>query len=227
LFPPFQDILARDVVEFTPYVYQILSQLLALHVSDGIPDIYMSILGPLLQPPAWENHANIPALVNLLTSYLEKGSLVIAQKGNLPAFLGIFQKLLSSRINDHHGFNLCKAIFEYVPQQHLEPFKKNIFVLILTRIFQSKTPKFTRAFLEFVSYLVLLEKPDLSPDNLIQVFDTIQPNPLFGGLLDNIILPEFSKVTSAEDRKMIALGMTRFLTTSSAMLNQYFSYWYF
>jgi exportin-2 (importin alpha re-exporter) len=226
LFPPFQEILARDVVEFTPYVYQILSQLLALHTVVGIPDIYMSILGPLLQPPAWENHANIPALVNLLTSYLEKGSLEIAQKGNLPAFLGIFQKLLSSRINDHHGLNLCKAIFEYVPHAQLEPYKKNIFVLILTRIFQSKTSKFTRSFLEFLSYLVLLDNPDLTPDTIIHILDSVQPDPLFGGLLQNIILPEFSKVINANDRKMIALGMTRFLTASNIMLNQYLQYWY-
>jgi exportin-2 (importin alpha re-exporter) len=185
----------------------------------------MTILAPLLQPAAWENHANIPALINLLSAYLEKGSTIVVQQGNLPAFLGIFQKLLASRVNDHHGFNLCKSIFEYVAPEALEQYKKNIFVLILTRIFQSKTAKFTRSFLEFLSFLLLLDRPDLSSDGMIQIFDTMQQNPLFGGLLDNIILPEFSKVLVANDRKMIALGMTRLLVNSASMVNQYFAYW--
>jgi exportin-2 (importin alpha re-exporter) len=104
----------------------------------------------------------------------------------------------------------------------LAPFVKNIFVLILTRIFQSKTPKFTRSFLEFISYLIVLEKPSMTPDDIVNAFDSVQANPLFGPLMENIILPEFSKVSGASDRKMIALGMTRLLTNSNTMLNQYY-----
>lgn len=56
LFVQFQEILAADVVEFTPYVFQILSQLLALHPdNEGIPPAYVPVLPPLLQPAQWEN----------------------------------------------------------------------------------------------------------------------------------------------------------------------------
>ncbi|KAJ3329457.1 importin-alpha export receptor, partial [Kappamyces sp. JEL0680] len=136
---PFQEILAHDVLEFTPYVFQVLSQLLALHTEDGIPATYLTLLQPLLQPSQWENHANIPALVNFLSSFLSKSYKTIIQQGQFPAFLGIFQKLVSSRLNDHHGMNFLKAIFEYVPSDELAPYAKNLFVLMMQRIFQSKT----------------------------------------------------------------------------------------
>lgn len=77
LFGPFQAILQQDVsgkrpmkhflrrrlscnslicLEFIPYVFQILGQLLALHTEAGIPAAYQSMLPPLLQPTLWESH---------------------------------------------------------------------------------------------------------------------------------------------------------------------------
>ena len=174
LFAPLQEIVVLDVVEFTPYVFQVLSQLLALHSSEGIPPVYMTLLMPLLQPAPWENYANIPALVNFLSSFLQKGSKTIIQSGHFQAFLGIFQKLISSRVNDHHGLNFLKQVFEYVPTESLHPFTKNLFVLLMTRIFQSKTPKFTKHFLDFLSYILLLEKPGMGVDDVIAVIESIQ-----------------------------------------------------
>ena len=181
LFGPFQEILAHDVVEFTPYVFQVLSQLLALHGTDGIPEVYLTLLMPLLQPAPWENYANIPALVNFLSSFLQKNSKTIIQSGHFQAFLGIFQKLVASRVNDHHGLNFLKQIFEYVPADALSPYTKNLFVLLLTRIFQSKTPKFTKHFLDFLSYVILLQKPGFGADEIIAVIESVQ-----GGYVDMI-----------------------------------------
>jgi exportin-2 (importin alpha re-exporter) len=196
-----------------------------LHTSPGIPDLYFVILQPLLQPVAWESHANIPALVNLLTSFLEKGCDVLIQKGLYEAFLGIFQKLLASKANDHHGFTLLKSIFEFTPSQSLKSFSKNMFVLILTRIFQSKTPKLTKSFLDFISYIFLLENPKMTIDEVIQTIDSLQAQPLFGGLLENIIIPEFKNVTVIMDRKRTSLAMTRLLTTSKCMQTTHASSW--
>ena len=69
LFDPFQVILQQDVagnivifdfifkvIEFMPYVFQILSQLLEFHNEAGIPPAYQAMLTPLLQPALWESH---------------------------------------------------------------------------------------------------------------------------------------------------------------------------
>lgn len=121
------------------------------------------------------NLANIPALVNLLSAFLAKSSTAIIQNGQFTAFLGIFQKLAASRANDHHGLNFLKAIYEYVPTEVLSSYLKNLFVILMTRIFQSKTPKFTRYFLELVVFMFLLDKPNMGIDDIITVFDSIQP----------------------------------------------------
>lgn len=115
LTPQFLSILQNDITEFTPYVLQLMSQLMELHGSKDIPAQYLSILPPLLQPGPWENHGNIPALVRLMESYVSKGAAAITSNNQISPFLGICQKLVSSRLNDHHGFELLSVMFEKLP----------------------------------------------------------------------------------------------------------------
>jgi exportin-2 (importin alpha re-exporter) len=212
LFNTFQEILAHEVAEFTPYVYQILSQLLELH-QQGVPDVYFVILQPLMTPLPWENHANIPALVNLLCSFLEKANTQLIQKGIFQSFLGIFQKLLSSKMNDHHGFTLLESIFEYTPVETLAPFVKNMFVVIMTRLFQSTTPKLERSFLKFLVFVFNLDRPGLQIDDIITSIDSINPQPLFGSLLQNILIKHFQSLQTLKEKKDTELAMIRLLCT--------------
>lgn len=65
------------MLEFLPYVFQVMSLLLEIH-SNAIPSSYMALFPHLLQPILWERTGNIPPLVRLLQAYLEKGSAAIA-----------------------------------------------------------------------------------------------------------------------------------------------------
>ena len=56
---------------------------------------------------------NIPGLVKLMKAYVVKGADYIAQSNQISAFLGICQKLVASRMNDHYGFELLESIFEH------------------------------------------------------------------------------------------------------------------
>jgi exportin-2 (importin alpha re-exporter) len=174
LISPFQDILMNEVAEFMPYVFQILSQLLNLHKETGIPAFYQEMLPPILQPTLWEKPGNVPALVNLLASYPKKDANFVSQAQKLPAFLGVCQKLISSRLNDHHGLYLLSKVIESMPSSEIISFMPNIMVLLLTRLSQSKTPKFSKGFLIFVSQLINFEKQGFSCDDIIAIFDTIQ-----------------------------------------------------
>lgn len=115
LFPPFQTILQQDVSEFTPFVFQILSQLLELHADADLPDAYKALLPPLLTPTLWESRGNIPALVRLLRAFLSKGAQAIVAANQLAPMLGIFQHLVASKATDQHAFELLEAIYEFVP----------------------------------------------------------------------------------------------------------------
>lgn len=60
------------IVEFIPYVFQILSLMLEMH-EEKIPESYAELYSFLLAPVLWERMGNIPPLVRLLRAYIEKG----------------------------------------------------------------------------------------------------------------------------------------------------------
>lgn len=68
LFPPFQKVLANDVEALSPYVYQVLAQMLELRPS-GVSPAYMSMFPVLLTPTLWDRVSNVPAIVKLIEVY--------------------------------------------------------------------------------------------------------------------------------------------------------------
>lgn len=102
-------------IEFIPYAFQLLAQLLDYHHGTNLPDMYVGLLNLILNPTLWEQ-GNIPALVRLLEAYLSKGSDTILSSNRLEPILGIFQqKLVGSRQNDHYAMSLLSAITKAVP----------------------------------------------------------------------------------------------------------------
>ncbi|GAA6061481.1 hypothetical protein JCM10212_002560 [Sporobolomyces blumeae] len=220
LFPPFHQILQQDVSEFTPFVFQILSQLLELHPPADMPDSYKVLLPPLLTPTLWESRGNIPALVRLLRAFLTRGATQIVAAGQVTPMLGIFQHLIQSKANDQYGFELLEALLESVPLASLSQYLSTpIFVLLLTRLQGSKTDKFSQGLLKFICFAAAIQKDGLDADVAIGMLDGVQPQPgLFAQVLP-VLLPEAQKVPT-KDRKLVAVGLTNLLTRSSKMLNE-------
>ncbi|KAK4047158.1 importin-alpha export receptor [Microbotryomycetes sp. JL201] len=215
LFPPFQAILQQDVSEFTPFVFQILSQLLELHGQSDFPDAYKALLPPLLTPTLWEARGNVPALVRLLRAFLSKGAQSIVASNQLPPMLGIFQHLVASKGTDQFGFELLEAIYEFVPFESIRQYMSNpVFVLLLTRLQGSKTDKFSQGLLKLICLLAAINKPGVDTDGVIAMVDGVQPG-LFGQVLP-VLLPEALKAP-LKDRKVIAVGLSNLLTQSNTM----------
>ncbi|PWN49609.1 Cse1-domain-containing protein [Violaceomyces palustris] len=214
LFGPFTSILQSDVAEFAPYVFQILSQMLELHSDSQMPEAYASLLPPLLMPALWEQRGNVPALVRLLRAFLSKGSDRIVANGQLQSLLGIYQKLIASRLNDSYGFELLESIFENISTTHMEPFKGRVLTLMLTRLQSSKTDKFVKSFIYFVCFLCCQQK-DHFPDYVISIFESVQPG-LFLQILQGVILPEIQSLPE-RNRRVAAVGLSRLLTASQQM----------
>ncbi|KAJ3103005.1 importin-alpha export receptor [Phlyctochytrium planicorne] len=203
LFPPFEAILQRDIAEYTPYVFQLFSQMLSLHQEPGIPQTYKPMLAPMLLPNVWES----------------QGAAAIVADNQLPPVLGIFQKLIASRANDQYGFNLLEAIYDSIPMNVLAPFQKNIFFLILQRTMGSRTPKFVKSLLQFLSNLFLTERDGLSCDVVLSVFDSIELG-LFAKLSRSVIIPALQENYNFGDRRLFSIGFTRLLATSNKMLEE-------
>lgn len=100
--------------EFSPFVFQILSQLLELH-TDTLPEAYQALLGPILMAPLWMQRGNVPALTRLLSAFLAKGADILAQGSHLSSIKDIVRYLVESKANDVYGCDIIEAMFRYVP----------------------------------------------------------------------------------------------------------------
>ncbi|KAK3842665.1 MAG: putative importin-alpha export receptor [Linnemannia gamsii] len=212
LFQPFQVILQQDIVEFTPYVFQLLSQLLSFNAGTELSSAYQALFLPLVQPTLWQQQGNIPALVKLLQAYLQKGWPWIVSNNQLEPLLGVFQKLVSSKINDHHSFELLQTMILNVPMSTLGNYMKHVLVVLLTRLQTHKTDKFRKGFINFSFFYMALEIEGTGPDGYWALFDTVQSG-LFVQFLKTAWLAEAQKVSGRIERKTCAVAMVRLLTS--------------
>jgi exportin-2 (importin alpha re-exporter) len=105
----------NTITEFIPYIFQILAQLLELHPATDLPQEYQALLGPLLSANLWEQRGNVPALARIWKALLLRGGPVIAANGQIQGLLGIFQRLIGSKINDIYAYELLQALYEFLP----------------------------------------------------------------------------------------------------------------
>ncbi|GCB70322.1 hypothetical protein scyTo_0001247 [Scyliorhinus torazame] len=215
LFPVFTEILQNDVQEFLPYVFQVMSLLLEIYSADISP-CYMALFPHLLQPLLWERVGNIPPLVRLLQAFLEKGanSISTSAADKIPGLLGVFQKLIASKANDHQGFYLLNSIIEHMPPDAMHQYRKQIFILLFQRLQNSKTTKFVKSFLVFVNLYAV----KYGAIALQEIFDSIQPK-MFGMVLEKIVVPEVQKVSGQIEKKICAVGITKILTECPSMMD--------
>lgn len=129
LFGPFTIILQQDidrellssvsycsdfVLEYIPYIFQILAQMLDLHTAE-VPDEYRGLLPFLLTPAIWQQKGSIPGLVKLLKAYLSRDSKQMVAGGQVASVLAVAQqRLIPSKLNDVWGFELLQAVVLHV-----------------------------------------------------------------------------------------------------------------
>lgn len=212
LFPIVENVLVRDVGEFLPYVFQILSLLLKVRPSP-VPTAYMVVYPLLLTPVLWERQGNIPALVRLLQAFVQKAPDKVTMDDKLPALLGVFQKLIASKSNDHEGFYLLSSLVEHLEPAKLNMHLKNILIVLFQRLQSSKTTKYVKGLLVFFS----LFAGRFGGPALVENIETIQPQ-MFKMVVERLFLKDVQKVSGTTERRICAIGITKLLTETPAML---------
>lgn len=220
LFPIIENIFVRDVTEFLPYVFQMLSLLLEVR-PQPIPAPYMTIYPHLLVPMLWDRSGNIPGLIRLLQAFVEKAPNELPMGEKLMNLLGVFQKLIASKSNDHHGFYLMNSIVEHVNPDVMMAHYKDILVLLFQRLQSSKTTKYVKSLITFLCLFVSKRGGAV----LIKLVDSIQPK-LFRMVLEKVIIADVQKVSGSNERKICAIGITNLLTDTPDMLtDSYIDLW--
>ncbi|KAH8279559.1 hypothetical protein KR018_000957 [Drosophila ironensis] len=222
LFPVFEGILQQDIVEFMPYVFQMFSVLLEVRDGKGsIPEPYWALFPCLLTPALWDRTGNVTPLIRLISAFIKQGSSQIQALGKLGGILGIFQKMIASKVNDHEGFYLLQTLISYYPAEEMQGSMRQIFTLLFQRLSLSKTAKYINGIIVFFSFYTI----KYSGGQLVQLIDEIQPG-MFGMLLERIFISDISKVIKELERKLVAVGVTKMLTETPEILQPpYATFW--
>ncbi|CAM9270853.1 unnamed protein product [Discosporangium mesarthrocarpum] len=209
LFPPFQQVLTEDVVEFVPYVFQIFAQIMELGPGGSISPGYKALFPFLVMPAVWERKGNVPAVTALVQAYVDRDAGAIVEWGHLKAVLAVFQKLLSSRANEVHAFSLLSVLVEKVDPSQLEPYLWDVFQLLLVTLQHRKTVKFVRFLTIFLCTFIVKQGVPL----FRHCFSHRQQAGLLEMIMRQVWIPNFDNrlVLDPGDRKVQVVGMTLLL----------------
>jgi len=205
LLPVFSKIVTEAGADvYSPFVFQLLSYFLETRKS--LPDGYKPLIKELLNPIFWEQSGNLPALTRLVQAFLSTGADYITSSDLLVPILGVFQKLVSSKINDYLGFYIAEAIVQYNPLEKFNFALQDIFRIIFTRVQGSKTTQLVRSLLVFFSFIICFHGPKVFTDTLRQ----LQPN-LVLMVFQNLWIPNIEQVKGRIDRKICTIAMAKVL----------------
>jgi exportin-2 (importin alpha re-exporter) len=98
------------VLEFVPYVFQILAALLEANPSSPLSDNFKTLIRPLLVPAVWEVRGNVPGLARFLSAIIPKATQVVVATNQLEPILGVFQKLISGKKAEQAAFDILEAV---------------------------------------------------------------------------------------------------------------------
>lgn len=213
LFPSLQMILAKDVAEFFPYAFQLLSQLVELN-SPPIPPHYMQIFDILLLPDSWKKPGNVPALVRLLQSFLQKAPHELNREGRLNQVLEIFNKLVTAPRSDEQGFYVLNTIIENLGYDVIAPYMSSIWTCLFWRLQNNKTTKFVKSFVIFMSLFLVKH----GPQNLVTSVNAVQAG-IFLMIIEQIWIPTLKLITGSIELKLAAVASTRLICESPVFLD--------
>jgi exportin-2 (importin alpha re-exporter) len=201
-------VLAQDVIEYVPYVLQILAQLLRTHqpLGDAPPAHFQTLLEPLTQSGIYENRGNVPAVVCLLCAFIEMYPGYVNSLNLTNPILTIFAYLVRLKNYDHEGMNIITAVLLAYPPSVMDVSINGVLEVLLNRLNTARTPKFVRILILFLSIYVVVR----GAHDLITRMNNRQPG-LFMMLLGRVWLPNMQKITGELERKTCVIALAKVL----------------
>uniref|UniRef100_A0A183CBE9 Cse1 domain-containing protein n=1 Tax=Globodera pallida TaxID=36090 RepID=A0A183CBE9_GLOPA len=226
VIPIIELILGNDVLEFVPYVLQIIALMLdqsQMEKQRGIElsqEAYVRFFPTLLRPDYWSRSANVPALVLVFESFIRCFPQLTFGAQYSDQVLGIFQRLIGSKAYDQHGFRLANTFISHLDSSGYErPLTSNVILLtMLNRMQQNKTSKYTRQFTLFILRYAACKGGTALANSL----ETIQAG-IYGMVLDKILLTEMHampQTTTYEEKRIVTIGAAKLITDTTTFLGQ-------
>lgn len=220
LFEPFTLILQSEIAEFTPYVFQVLAQLLEYRPAGmGLGPAYTSLFMPILTPVLWEDKGNVPPLTRLLQAYVRKsaGELLV----HVDRILGVFQKLVSASSSEVQGMDLLSVALVHIPQDAMASKWGTIFQILLIRLQNcSKGSSKGARFKKHVTTFFALFIGKVGAQAFVDQMNALQQG-LAAKILEQVWNPRLisDPPTQRAEAKVNAIGLTTLLCHNSFLLS--------
>ena len=224
LFNPFTSILANNVEEFTPYVFQLMAALMEAEPSKPLPSEFHPLIAPILGPTLWDQRGNIPALVRLLSAIISRAVTELVNGKQVENVLGIFQKLVSTKVNESYGVDLLETAISHFQSSALEPYWSHIVTIMLTHLQSKQSQAFQLRFIRFYHFIGARDDKGLGVDFFVAATDLVQQD-VFKMLYLQIILPKTQELARPSDRKLAVISLTKTLADSKAFVERYPKGW--
>ena len=223
-FNPFLYVLQNGVDEFMPYVFQLMAALVEAEPTAPLPPIFQPLIAPILAPDLWELRGNVPALVRLLSALVIRSPAEMQANNQIESVLGIFQKLVSTKVYESYGFDLLETVISTFPPSALEQYWLPVLNIILTRLQKQQTNAFQLRFVRFYHFISSRDDKGLGADFFVATTDKVQQD-VFRGLYLGIILPKTQELLRPNDRKVAAISLAKTLADSQAFVSRYPKGW--
>ena len=174
LYHPFASILQNDVQDFIPYVFQLFAALLEANPSGTLPDYYKDIIPGILKADPWLSKGNVPALVRLLTSMLNRAASQFVSSNQIEPVLGIFRTLFQSKTNEVQAFELLENILWNFPPSAMENYYVPIMQIIMTKLQNSQSETLKTRFVRLYHFISASTEAGLGADFFVKVVEQIQ-----------------------------------------------------
>ncbi|TDH64918.1 uncharacterized protein CCR75_000629 [Bremia lactucae] len=214
LFPPFQKVLTNDVEALSPYVYQVLAQMLELR-PHGVSDAYKSMFPVLLNPALWERISNVPAIVKLIEAYMHQAPNDVAP--SVPGILGVFQKLISSRITEGNAFSLLRGLVAFMPQEAYAPFLNEIIKILMLRLQTRMAGRNSVGYVKELIYTMSVIIGKLGPNTVLASLESLQKG-MASMFLRSVWLPCNARGRKRAEQKACIIGLTRLMCETELCL---------
>lgn len=178
------------------------------------PTQYQALLAPLLEPGIYEQRGNIPAIICLLSAFVECYPSYVHSQGATNKLLNIFSYLVKLKNFDHQGLTLLTTMLLNYPASIMDEYMTAILKLLIERLQNARTPKYVRIVILFFSVLVIVR----GPDDLVRRLDTVQ-NGLFLMMFNRVWIPNVAKITGDVERKTCIVALAQLLYQSGELQN--------
>lgn len=227
IFALVQPMIAKPVVEFLPYIFQVLALLLRIGGgSEGAPaaaaaaavpappppsDGYRTLLPVILSAPLWSDDGNVPAISALVRAYLARDAAGIAT----PALMApLFERVMTAvqrRSTEEEGFSLYRAMAQHLPRSSFEPSLApalRTFVVRLMAIQLQGGVRFLRQLLPTMATIACSHGGGVLASGMAAALGGDGPARDF---INNVVAPQLDKVMVRGHRRTCILGWSRFL----------------